>query len=75
MDPSAHITLGGTLFGVWAGFAAGWLTATVRRAWRDVHGYKRAVTNARRSAWRRSWEGLVLGLLLATAVAYALGHG
>lgn len=75
MDQSTHITLGGILVGAWAGFAAGWLTATVRRAWRDVHGYKKAVANARKAAWWRNWEGVVLGFLLAVAVAYALGHG
>jgi len=73
MDKTGPITLPGVLIGAVVGLPAGILYATFRRAWRDVSSYQKSTDNATRNAWKRTADMLVLGFLLAVAVAYALG--
>jgi hypothetical protein len=73
MDRHGGITLAGVLVGLVGGFAGGWLYAVMRRAWRDVGAAQRGAAGAKRAAWGRTGEALVLGFLLTVAVAYALG--
>jgi hypothetical protein len=73
MDASVSATLGGVVMGLVAGFPAGMLFVTVKRAWADVTTAKAAVPKARKGAWSRTREALLLGFLLAVGVALAIG--
>ncbi len=69
--PSAMV--GGVLVGVVAGFPAGILFVTVRKAWGDVRTAKKSVPKARKGAWGRTREAVLLTFLLAVGVALAIG--
>ena len=73
MDATVSATVGGVLVGLVAGFPAGMLFVTVKRAWADVNTAKAAVPKARKGAWGRTREALLLGFFLAIGVALAIG--
>ena len=73
MDTTVSATLGGVLVGLVAGFPAGMLFVSVRRAWTDVTTAKAAVPKARKGAWGRTREALLLTFFLAIGVALAIG--
>jgi hypothetical protein len=73
MDTTVSATVGGVLVGLVAGFPAGMLFISMKRAWSDVSTAKAAVPKARQGAWGRTREALLLGFLLAVGVALAIG--
>jgi hypothetical protein len=73
MDTTVSATVGGVLVGLVAGFPAGMLFVSVKRAWSDVGTGKATVAKARKGAWTRTREALLLGFLLAVGVALAIG--
>jgi hypothetical protein len=73
MDTTVSATVGGVLVGLVAGFPAGMLFVSVRRAWIDVTTAKAAVPKARKGAWGRTREALLLTFFLAIGVALAIG--
>jgi hypothetical protein len=66
-------TVTGVLIGIVVGFPAGVLYAVARRGWTDHTAAKKAVPTARRVAFRRTREALILGVLLAVVGAVAIG--
>jgi len=73
MDASVSATVGGVLVGLVAGFPAGMLFVSMRRAWSDVSTAKAAVPKARKGAWGRTRDAVVLCFFLAIGVAVAIG--
>jgi hypothetical protein len=71
MDPSPLVT--GVLIGIVVGFPGGMLYSAFRRSWTDVAGAKKAIPGARKIAMNRTREFLVLGVILAVALAVAIG--
>ena len=71
MDPSPLVT--GVLIGIVVGFPGGMLYAAFRRGWTDVAGAKKVVPAARKIAMVKTRELLVLGFILAVALAVAIG--
>jgi hypothetical protein len=74
IDRSLHVTAGGLYAGLVIGFGVGWLYAVSRRAWRDVRGASKVTEAARKNAWARFLDLIVLGFLLAVAAALMLGN-
>lgn len=74
MDRSLHITVGGLYAGLVIGFGVGWLYAEFRRGWRTLTAAKTVADVARKNAWGRSGDLLVLGFLLAVAAALMMGN-
>ena len=71
MDASPIIV--GVLIGIAVGFPGGVLYASARRAWTDLSGARKAIPVARRIAFTRTREALILGVLLAIATGVAIG--
>jgi len=63
----------GVLIGIVVGFPGGVLYAVARRGWTDLAGAKKAVPTARKTAFNRTREGLILGFALAVVGAVAIG--
>jgi hypothetical protein len=63
----------GVLIGIVVGFPGGVLYAMARRGWTDLGGAKRAVPTARKTAFTRTREALILGFALAVVGAVAIG--
>jgi hypothetical protein len=74
MDASVNATVAGVLVGLVAGFPAGMLFVSLKRAWSEVGTAKAAVPKARKGAWGRTRDALVLGFLLAVGLAIAIGR-
>lgn len=70
---SVTSTVAGVLIGLVVGFPAGVLYAVARRGWTDLAGAKKAVPTARKTAYNRTREALLLGGLLAIVGAVAIG--
>ena len=64
----------GVLIGIVVGFPGGMLYSAFRRGWTDVAGAKKAVPGARKIAMGKTREFLVLGFILAVALAVAAGE-
>jgi hypothetical protein len=73
MDTTVSATVGGVVVGLVAGFPAGMLFVSMKRAWSDVATAKKAVPTARKGAWGRTREAIVLCFFLAIGVALAIG--
>ena len=71
MNPGQLVT--GVLIGIVVGFPGGMLYAAFRRGWADVAGAKKAVPGARKVARTKTREFVVLGFILAVALAVAIG--
>ena len=63
----------GVLIGIVVGFPAGVLYAVARRSWTDFTGAKKAIPAARKAAWNRIREALILGALLTIVAAVGIG--
>ena len=63
----------GVLIGIAVGFPGGMLYASARRAWTDLSGARKAIPGARKIAFTRTREALILGILLAIATGIAIG--
>jgi hypothetical protein len=63
----------GVLIGIVVGFPGGVLYAIARRSWTDVAGAKKAVPTARRTAFTRTREAVILCFALAVVGAVAIG--
>jgi hypothetical protein len=70
---SVSSTVAGVLIGLVVGFPAGMLFAIARRGWTDLTGAKKAVPTARKVAFTRTREAVILGALLAVVGAVAIG--
>ena len=63
----------GLLVGLVGGAFGGMVLASVKRAWSDVGTARAGVPKARKTAWGRTKQAVLLCFLLAIGVALALG--
>jgi hypothetical protein len=70
MSPSTVGIIIGLCFGVPAGMLYVW----VQLAWRSVKGARDLTSAAQRTAWSRSRQAIVFGLLLIIGTAFMIGH-
>jgi hypothetical protein len=63
----------GVLIGLIVGFPAGALYASARRSWSDLSGARKAIPIARKTAWTRTRQAVVLGFALAVVAAIGIG--
>jgi hypothetical protein len=66
-------TITGVLIGLVVGFPGGMLYSAARRGWADLATAKKGIPVARKNAFVRTREAVILGVLLAIVGAVAIG--